>query len=80
MMTKTEQRYEAMLMALTPQERLVMAGDMLASARELVVAGMSTDQTVDPRFVRRELFLFFYGNDFEPSKRERILAFLDCEP
>jgi hypothetical protein len=78
MNTKTERRYEALLMALAPEERLAMAGDMLASARELVVAGMSTDQTADPRLVRRQIFLSFYGNDFAPSKRERILAFLDC--
>jgi hypothetical protein len=80
MKTKTEQRYDAMLMALAPEERLAMAGDMLASARALVVAGMSKDLATNPRLIRRQLFLAFYGNDFEPSQRDRILEFIDSLP
>lgn len=76
--TKTEQRYETMLMSLPGSERVAMAGDMFASARDLVVAGMPPDQATTPRLVRRYLFLAFYGNDFDPGKRDKILAHLDA--
>lgn len=79
MKTKTEQRYEAMLMALTPERRLAMAGDMLVSARELVIAGMPPHQAANPHLVRRHLFLSFYGDDFTPAQKEKILAYLDCD-
>ncbi|HEX6791692.1 MAG TPA: hypothetical protein VF247_10315 [Candidatus Krumholzibacteria bacterium] len=75
--TATERRYEEMLMALSAGERLAMAGDMLASARKLVVAGLSPEQAANPRLVRRHLFMSFYGNDLDPTKRDRILELIE---
>ena len=74
MKTKAEQLYEARLLALPPERRLAMAGEMLAAARELVIAGMQKDEAADPRQVRRHLFLSFYGEDVKHALKERILA------
>ena len=77
-MTKTERRYETMLMALNGGQRVAMAGEMLETAKQLVIAGMPADGAKDPRQVRRYLFLAFYRRDFDPEQQARILAHLDA--
>jgi hypothetical protein len=46
---------------------------MHATARALVKASIPQR---DPVAVNRELFLRFYGDDFEPEQREKILLAL----
>jgi hypothetical protein len=77
-MTKTEQRYETMLMALSGGQRVAMAGEMLEAAKQLVIAGMPSDGAKDERHVRRYLFLAFYAGDFDPAQQAKILAHLDA--
>lgn len=71
------QRYRAMLLARSPEERLKMGCSMSATARALVRASvLAQDPHVSPAALRRALFLRFYGHEFEARERERILACL----
>jgi hypothetical protein len=66
-----------MLLARSAEERLKMACSMGATARALVRASvLARDPHATPAAVRRQLFLRFYGNDFDAPERERILEWL----
>jgi len=74
------QRYRAMLLARSPEERLKMGCSMGATARALVRAAvLAGDPHASPAAVRRALFLRFYGHEYEAAERERILAWLGRE-
>ena len=68
-----EDRFRKMLLKRSGEERLKMGCSMHATARALVKASVSEK---DPVAVNRALFLRFYGNDFEPKQRKRILLAL----
>jgi len=71
------QRYRALLLARSPEERLKMGCSMSATARALVRASvLARDPQASPAAVRRALFLRFYGHEFDEAERERILAWL----
>jgi Uncharacterised protein family (UPF0158) len=76
------QRYRAMLLARSPEERLKMGCSMSATARILVRASvLAHDPHASPAAVRRALFLRFYGHEFPTVEQERILMRLgDDEP
>lgn len=72
------QRYRAMLLARSPEERLKMGCSMGATARALVRASvLALDPHASPAAVRRALFLRFYGHEFDAAERERIMASLE---
>ena len=72
------QRYRAMLLARSPEERLKMGCSMGATARALVRASvLARDPHASPAAVRRALFLRFYGHEFDAAARERIMASLE---
>ena len=69
------QRYRAMLLARSPEERLKMGCSMGATTRSLLRASvLAQDPHASPAAVRRALFLRFYGHEFDASERERILV------
>jgi hypothetical protein len=69
------ERYRQMLLARSGEERLKMGSSMNATARALVRASvLARDPQASPVAVRRELFLRFYGHEFDAEARERILA------
>ena len=69
------QRYRAMLLGRSPEERLKMGCSMGATARVLVRASILVqDPYAPPAAVRRALFLRFYGHEFQAAERERILV------
>jgi hypothetical protein len=71
------QRYRALLLARSPEERLKMGCSMGATARALVRASvLARDPQASPAAVRRALFLRFYGDEYEPAERERIMEWL----
>lgn len=75
-----EARYRAMLLARSPEERLRMACSMFSSARRLVVASiLAANPSASPAVIRGELFLRFYGHEFDEEARQRILARLGAE-
>lgn len=79
--TEIEQRYRAMLLARSPEERLKMGCSMHATARSLVRASvLARNPEASPADLRRALFQRFYGHELGPEDRERIIAWLDREP
>jgi Uncharacterised protein family (UPF0158) len=74
------QRYRAMLLARSPGERLRMGCSMGATARALVRASvLAHDPHASPAELRRTIFLRFYGHEFAPPVRERILERLSVD-
>ncbi|MGH7828196.1 MAG: hypothetical protein ACREQ7_23830 [Candidatus Binatia bacterium] len=68
-----EHKFHTMLMARSGEERLKMGCSMHATARALVKASIAEG---DPIAVKQALFLRFYGEEFEPQSRNRILGAL----
>lgn len=59
--------YRRLLLSKSAAERLAMGADMFTTAKELALADLRRQG------VRAGLFLRFYGHEFEPEERERIL-------
>jgi hypothetical protein len=75
-----EERYRAMLMARSGEERLRMGDSLYATARALVVASiLERDPSASTATLRQAVFSRFYGHEFEGDARARILAWL-AEP
>lgn len=68
-----DKKFRNMLLARSGEERLKMGCSMHSTARALVIASIPEKDAVT---VNRELFLRFYGADFEPNERKRILRAL----
>jgi hypothetical protein len=62
-----------MLLERSGEERLKMGSSMHATARALVKASIPEKDSVA---VNRALFLRFYGDEFEPRERKKILRAL----
>ena len=58
-------------------DRLKMGCSMFDMAKELVLASLPP---CSPQEQRRQIFLRFYGSDFDADRRDRILAYLSEEP
>ena len=73
-----EQRYHAMLMELTPAERLKMCCRMFQTAKQLILAGirMRYGSKADPKTINRETFLKLYSDDFPELHLKNILKSL----
>ena len=69
---KMERIYNEMLIKKTPEERVKMCFSMLNAARRIV---MSTIK--DKKNWRQEIFLRFYGDEFTPEQKEKILCALE---
>ncbi len=67
---KIQRKFRSMLLKRSGEERLKMGCSMHAAARALVKASISKK---DPIAVNRALFLRFYGGEFEPKERKKIL-------
>ena len=65
----------------TPEERLIMGCSMYDFARQLVVSSLlQNDPHLSQGVLRRELFLRFYGNEFDSTRRSKIIEYLLREP
>ncbi len=53
------------------EERLLIALKMFETARDIVLS--SLPKNLSDKDLRRELFLRFYGNDFDAGLKEKIL-------
>jgi hypothetical protein len=73
-----ERIYRAMLLKRSRAERLKMGFSMLAMARSLVrSAALEARPSLTAAALRKLLFLRFYGQDFGPAARRRILRALE---
>ena len=73
-----DQRYRAMLMQRTGEERLIMGCAMRDTARAFVEASIRDhDPQATVEAVRKGLFLRFYGHEFDHETRAKILAAIE---
>ena len=71
------EKYRQMLLSRSGGERLRMGSSMNATARALIRGSvLARDPQASPGAIRRELFLRFYGHEFDAAAREKILALL----
>ncbi len=71
---KIEARFNGMMMRKSGQERLKMGFSMFDAARRQVMASIRMkNPEADIKDMRKGLFLRFYGQDFPPEEREKIL-------
>ncbi len=68
--------YRAMVLKLSPGERVVMACRMFTTAKELARTGIRQSQPSigSSSAMRRELFLRLYQEDFPRHERAKILT------
>ena len=77
---EVEHRYRAMLMQRSAEARLLMGDSMYAAARALVRASiLAATPNATPAQVRQQIFVRFYGHEFDAPTLDRILAALDGE-
>jgi len=69
---KMEKIYHEMIMKKTPEERVKMCFSMLNTVRRIVLSTIK-----DKKKWRKEMFMRFYGDEFDPVQREKILLTLD---
>lgn len=66
-----------MLLERSGEERLKMGCSMHALSQGLVKAGvLQRNPNASSATLRQSLFIHFYGNEFEPRRRKRILLAL----
>jgi hypothetical protein len=72
---EVDERYRAMLMQRTGEERLIMGCAMRDTARAFVEASLrEQDPQVTAATIRKGLFLRFYGHEFDEPTRDKILV------
>jgi hypothetical protein len=69
---KVERIYNEMMMKKTPEERVKMCFSMLGSARRIVLSTIK-----EKEHWRKEMFLRFYGDEFTPTQKEKIIYALE---
>lgn len=75
---EVEQKFVAMLLERSGEERLKMGCSMHATARALVRASvLEKNPRASPAALRQALFLRFYGHEFNAEAREKILLALE---
>lgn len=73
--SEMDQRYRAMLMHRSDEERLIMGCAMRDTARALVEASLREhDPQATVETIHRGLFLRFCGHEFDDETRANILA------
>ena len=73
-----DERYRAMLMQRTGEERLIMGCAMRDTARAFVEASLrERDPQATEVTIRIGLFLRFYGHEFDAPTRDKILTAIE---
>jgi hypothetical protein len=63
-----EKLYLNMIMSKTSEERLKMGFSMFDSAKKIVISSIKDNSNIN-----KELFLRFYGDDFDDETKEKII-------
>ena len=73
-----EERYRAMLLKRTGEERLIMGCAMRDTARAMVEASLrEQDPNATVETIRKGVFLRFYGHEFDQETRARVLVAIE---
>ena len=74
---EVETFYRRLMMERSGAERLRMACEMFSTAKALARAGiLAQNPNLSEREVRREIFLRFYGKDFDAPSLSKIMRAL----
>lgn len=74
---EAEEQMHKMISQKTPLERVMMGCSMYETSRQLIVRALrESNPQISENELRKEVFLKFYGNDFDPKTREKILEHL----
>jgi uncharacterized protein (DUF362 family) len=66
-----------MIQQKTPEEHLMMSSSMHATSKSLIINALIRNKpNISLANLRQELFLKFYGDDFPPEQRKKILKHL----
>ena len=72
-----EEKMREMIRAKTPEERLRMGCSMYDFSKRLVTRAILENRPgLSSGDLRQELFLRFYGNDFDAPVRQKILFYI----
>ncbi len=75
---KIMEKVREMIRAKAPAERLAMGCSMYDFSKRLVASSILRENpNLPPAARRRELFLKFYGNDFDDLRKEKIIQHLE---
>jgi hypothetical protein len=73
-----DERYRAMLLQRTGEERLIMGCAMRDTARAVVEAALrEQDPNATVETIRKGVFLRFYGHEFDRETRAKILVAIE---
>ena len=73
-------RFRNLMMSKTGQERLLMGCSMYDTAKEIVRSSIYNDHPgIIEADMRREIFLRFYGREFNRDEREKFIKALALE-
>ena len=76
--SKIDERYRAMLMQRSGEERLMMGCAMRETSRALVEASiLEQDPHATVEALHKGVFLRFYGHEFDAQTRAKILAAIE---
>jgi hypothetical protein len=69
--------FRNLLMSKTGQERLLMGCSMYDTAKEIVRSSIFNDHPgITETEMIKEIFLRFYGHEFNQDEREKVISFL----
>lgn len=75
---KMAEKMHEMMQQKTPLERLMMGCSMYETSKYLVTQGiLESHSNLSKASLRREFFLKFYGDDFDPVRRDKIAKYLE---
>ncbi len=73
---RMQESYERMLLNKSPEERVRMACSLFDFSRELVVSSIKAENpTISRKELQSQIFLRFYGEDFDTEKKQKITSY-----
>lgn len=73
---RVQERYERMLLNKSPEERVRMACSLFDFSKELVVSSIKAENpAISGKELRSQIFLRFYGADFNAEKKRKIASY-----
>ncbi|MBL7135505.1 MAG: hypothetical protein ISS81_02790 [Candidatus Marinimicrobia bacterium] len=73
-----EERFREMMMRKSGEERMLMGFSMYETAKQFVVSSIKNNNpNISLSELRQEIFLRFYGNDFNKINKEKVIIYLN---
>ncbi len=72
-----DRRFRQLIMARSQEERLIIGCSMFGAAKQIVKdAILDQNPGITPQRMKEEIFLRFYGMEFNNEEKEKILSVL----